>query len=117
MRFQRTAGVQQRTYVISRQWRGVATSTDADRYVAYLKADTFPQLETIPGFVAASILRRELAEGTEFLVVTEWQSMKAIEGFAGSDPWVAVVPDIVKKMMLEYDTRVRHYTIVESSVT
>lgn len=99
--------------MVSRQWRGLARSTEADQYVAHLKAETFPQLEAMPGFVAASILRRELAEGTEFLVVTEWQSMKAIEEFAGDDPEAAVVPHVVKKMMLEYDTRVRHYTIVE----
>lgn len=99
--------------MISRQWRGLARSTQADQYVAHLKSETFPQLKTIPGFVASSILRRELAEGVEFLVVTEWRSMKAIEQFAGNDPEVAVVPDIVKQMMLEYDVRVRHYMIVE----
>lgn len=99
--------------MISRQWRGLARSTQADRYVEHLKAETFPQLETLPGFVDASILRRELAEGTEFLVVTEWRSMKAIEQFASGDPEAAVVPDVVKEMMQEYDKRVRHYTIVE----
>lgn len=99
--------------IISRQWRGLAKSGVADRYVEHLRSETFPQIEAISGFVAKSILRRELDGGTEFLIVTQWQSMEAIEQFAGRNSEIAVVPDKVKQMMLEYDTVVRHYTIVE----
>jgi hypothetical protein len=39
--------------------------------------------------------------------------MTAIEKFAGADVEAAVVPDNVRRMMLEYDRRVRHYEVVE----
>ena len=45
----------------------------------------FPQLASLTGFIRATILRREVAEGTQFQVVTEWESLEAIRAFSGSD--------------------------------
>lgn len=99
--------------MISRQWRGLAKPDRAEDYIRHLQDDTFPKLQLLAGFVDASILRRELPAGIEFLVVTRWQSLSAIEAFAGSNPDTAVVPDNVKQMMVEYDSSVRHYTLVQ----
>ena len=98
--------------MISRHWRGLAKSTHADEYVEHLRTETFPPPSNIPGFVDASILRREVREGVEFLIVTNWESVKAIEQFSGREPETAVVPEKVQKMMIEYDHRVRHYEVV-----
>jgi len=99
--------------MISRQWRGLAKPSHADRYVEHLREETFPQLQEIPGFVSASILRRTVANGVEFLIVTTWESIDAIQGFAGADVEAAVVPPSVQDMMVAYDNRVRHYQIVQ----
>src|SRR5678816_1684816 len=98
--------------MILRQWRGGAKSTRADEYVEHLRTETFPPLSKIPGFIDASILRRNVGQGVEFLVVTHWESIGAIEQFSGQDVDVAVVPDKVQEMMIEYDRRVRHYEVV-----
>jgi heme-degrading monooxygenase HmoA len=99
--------------MISRQWRGVAKPASAEDYVEHLKNETFPALRKIPGFVDALILRRGLDEGVEFLIVTTWSSMEAIEQFAGRDKDLAVVPEKVREMMIECDLSVRHYEVVE----
>jgi heme-degrading monooxygenase HmoA len=99
--------------MISRQWRGLAKSARADEYVEHLRTETFPQLSGIPGFVDASILRRGVDDGVEFLIVTRWDSLGAIQRFAGREASVAVVPETVQEMMLEYDRTVRHYEIVQ----
>lgn len=101
--------------MISRHWRGVAKTAEAANYIHHLRHDTFPQLARIPGFVSAAILRRPAAAGVEFLVVTAWQSMDAIRQFAGEAADAAVVPPVVQAMMVEYDTTVAHYQIVETS--
>jgi heme-degrading monooxygenase HmoA len=98
--------------MISRQWRGLARPERAQDYVRHLRTDTFPQLRRIPGFVDASILKREVEAGVEFLVITRWESLEAIRGFAGADAEAAVVPEEVQRMMVEYDSRVRHYHVV-----
>lgn len=99
--------------MISRQWRGLAKTVHADRYMDHLREETFPALRAILGFVDASILRREADRGVEFLIVTRWASMQAVEQFAGPDPERAVVPEKVQEMMIDYDRTVRHYKVVE----
>jgi heme-degrading monooxygenase HmoA len=99
--------------MISRQWRGVAQASRAADYVEHLRKETFPQLRRIAGFVDASILRRNLDPGVEFLVVTRWTSLLAIHNFAGSRVVSAVVPPEVQAMMIEYDRTVRHYEVID----
>jgi heme-degrading monooxygenase HmoA len=98
--------------VISRQWRGLAKPAHADEYVEHLRTETLPQLLRIEGFIDASILRRSVEGGIEFLIVTRWSSLNAIEQFAGRDIELAVVPACVQQMMLDYDRRVRHYDVI-----
>ena len=97
--------------MITRLWRALAHPEHADRYVEHLQTETLPALAIIPGFVSASVLRRELRTGTEFLVLTRWETLEAIGRFAGPDPEIAVVPETVQRMMLEYDRRANHYNV------
>ena len=99
--------------MIARHWRGLAKTTRADEYVEHLRTETFPQIRTIPGFLSASILRRNMESGVEFLVVTHWESLAAIQQFAGQDACVAVVPKRVQDLMIKYDRDARHYEVVE----
>ena len=99
--------------MISRQWRGLARASSAEAYVDHLRAETFPAIAKIPGFVNASILRRTVPEGVEFLIVTQWESLEAIHAFAGANAEDAVVPPNARDMMIDYDRVVRHYEVVQ----
>ena len=99
--------------MISRHWKGIVKQGCADAYLAHLERETFPSLRRLAGFVDASILRRETDEGTEFQVVTVWQSLDAIRAFAGHDLSAAVVPKSAQALMASYDRFVVHYEIVE----
>jgi hypothetical protein len=98
--------------MISRQWRGLAKSDQAQNYTEHLRTETFPALRALPGFMGASILSREVANGIEFLVITQWQALDDIVRFSGPDLDAAVVPPAAAQMMIEYDRRVRHYDVV-----
>ena len=99
--------------MISRQWRGLARHEAAAEYQAHLQSETFPEIRKIAGFIDATILKRPLANGVEFLVMTRWEALDAVARFAGDDVEAAVVPRKVQGMLLEYDLRVRHYEVVE----
>jgi len=98
--------------VISRHWRGRTKQGRDQAYIDHLKADTFPKISAIPGFVSASVLQRAGPGGSEFEIVTVWKSRTAIEAFAGQDIEAAVVPEAAQAMLAEFDERVRHYEIV-----
>lgn len=98
--------------MISRQWRGVAKAACAEAYVEHLQTETFPALANISGFIEASILRRAVPGGVEFLVITQWASPGSIQAFAGKNIEQAVVPPQVQEMMITYDRVVHHYDVV-----
>jgi heme-degrading monooxygenase HmoA len=98
--------------MIARHWRGVARPERADEYVEHLRRVTLPELARIEGFISATIMRRSVAEGIEFLIVTFWDSLEAIARFAGPELERAVVPDSVRRMMIEFEPSARHYEVV-----
>jgi len=100
--------------MISRHWKGIVKREQADRYITHLKSDTLPKLASLAGFVRASILRRDVADGIEFQVVTVWESSQAIQAFAGADAEVAVVPSVAQAMMVKFDRRAVHYEIAHT---
>jgi heme-degrading monooxygenase HmoA len=99
--------------MISRYWRGLAKADQAQNYTQHLRTETFPALRTLPGFLSASILTRPVADGIEFLIITQWRALDDIAGFSGQDLDAAVVPSAVARMMIDYDRRVRHYEVIE----
>lgn len=98
--------------MIARQWRGIVRRQHVENYIEHLREETFPSLSGIEGFVDVSLMKRATDSGVEFLVLTRWESMQAIERFAGRDVTVAVVPERVRAWMESFDPRVQHYEIL-----
>lgn len=99
--------------MIERHWKGLAKFDEAENYEHHLKTETFVTLASIPGFISVKILKRNLADGVEFLVVTVWKSLAVIKAFAGENINIAVVPQKVSDMMISYDGIAVHYDVVE----
>lgn len=95
--------------MITRNWTGVVKPERANDYISHLQNDTFKKLADIKGFINASIQKREVTDGVEFLVVTQWETMEAVQQFAGLSADIAVVPPVAQDMMVRYDPVVRHY--------
>src|SRR5689334_20276062 len=99
--------------MIARHWRGLAKPEFADEYASHLKSETFASLRKLAGFLGASILQRRVDAGVEFLVITRWRSLDDIRAFSGDDINVAVVPDPVQRMMVDFDRTAHHYEAEE----
>ena len=99
--------------MIARHWRGLVKRDRAAAYIEHLQSETLPQLVQLAGFHDAKVLRRDLPQGVEFLVLTIWESLDSIRAFAGDEVDTAVVPDAAQGMMVRYDRVVRHFEIVK----
>ena len=97
--------------MIERHWKGIAAKGRANEYIAHLRNDTFEKIKKIKGFISASILKRDLSDGVEFLVITKWETLESIKQFAGDEIETAVVPTLVQDIMVRYDKSVRHYEV------
>src|SRR5262249_6100046 len=99
--------------MIARHWRGLVKPDRAAEYENHLNTDTFPGLIRIDGFLGGSILKRSVANGVGFLVISRWASLDAIARVFGPDAEAALVPPKAQAMMIEYDRRAKHYELAE----
>ncbi len=99
--------------MIVRSWRGRAAAAEQEAYPAHFRGTVVPELKRIAGFLGASLLREDCADGVEYLVLTRWESMAAIRAFAGEDAAQAVVEQEAAAALVDYDRRVRHYEVIE----
>jgi uncharacterized protein len=97
---------------ILRLWKGRATAAKAGDYVRHASQTVFPEVQSLPGHRGAYLLRRSVGNGVEFTVLTLWDSMDAVRGFAGSDPAKAVVEPAARAALSDFDETVTHYEVV-----
>ena len=100
--------------MIARHWHSRPKADQTGNYVRYFREEMFPRLAKIPGFVRATIQTRPSERGTEFLIISYWQSAEAIRGFAGADVEAAVIPDKVREMTIDCNVRATHYEVTET---
>jgi heme-degrading monooxygenase HmoA len=97
--------------VISRQWKGIARAGEEERYIRHLQESTFPRAREDGGFRGASVYRGTVDRGTEFLVVTDWESEEAIRQFAGRTRAARRSCPEVQAVMVTYDREASHYEV------
>ena len=80
--------------MIARIWHGWTSPQNADLYEGLLKSEIFPGIvaRKIAGFRRIELLRAAAGDDVEFVTVMWFDSMEAIEAFAGADYETAVVP-------------------------
>jgi heme-degrading monooxygenase HmoA len=97
--------------MISRHWIGIVKNDKVADYIIHLDSTVMPNLSRTEGMANSYYLKRTVKEGTEFLVVTEWENVEAIINFAGPDYEKSVIDPYAKSLMVSYDKKVRHYSI------
>ena len=101
--------------MIVRLWKGRTRPELADAYQRHVATKVFPKLKALDGYVRGRVLRRDVAGHVEFLVMTEWASVRAIEAFAGDTPDRAVVEPAARAVLADFDAQVDHFEVVEES--
>lgn len=102
--------------MIARSWRGATRAADADAYLEYLHATGLSEYRSTPGNRGVIALRRTVDGKAEFLLVSFWESMDAVRGFAGDDVERAVFYPEDDRFLVERDLHVTHYDVVYEDV-
>ena len=93
-----------------------ATAEGADAYQQHFTRSVLPQLQRIDGYQGAYLLRRDHNGYVELQVLTLWDSLEAIRGFAGANLEHAVVEPAAQAALATYDPTVIHHTVVVDAV-
>jgi heme-degrading monooxygenase HmoA len=99
--------------MIARLWSARTTKAQSTRYLEHFWQTVVPSLRTFNGYVSSSVLVRSHGDSVEILVTTVWQSLEAIDAFAGPDRETAVVASEAAALLTDYDRRVRHYEVAQ----
>jgi len=98
--------------MIARMWHGRTPIEKADAYAALLKRLAIPGYTAIPGNLAVHILRRDEGQVTDFVTFTLWESMAAIEQFAGTPVDQAKYYPEDREFLLEFEPTVTHWEVI-----
>lgn len=97
--------------MIARIWHGWAEPAGADAYERYFRETLTPELQRVPGFEGAQLLRRDVAGEVELSTVTWFDSPDAVRRFAGDDWQRAVVTEHARSLLTRYDGTVQHFEV------
>jgi heme-degrading monooxygenase HmoA len=99
--------------VIVRVFRARVLSGAAPDFEATIRSHSLPRLEGVPGLVSW-FAGRPLGTAGEFVVVTVWETLDALQSFAGPD-WQreGVIP--AEALPLLEETILHHYEVFGSS--
>ena len=100
---------------VTRVWQGrTATAEAGDAYERLLRDEILPGIHRVPGFRGATVLRRDVEDGVEFVVLTRWESLDAVRAFAGPELDVPVIEPVARALLSHAGERAFHYdTVVE----
>ncbi len=97
--------------MIARHWRGWTKPRDADAYENVLRSKVLPKIHEIDGSRGGYVLRSDLADETEFVVINFFESMEAVKRFAGPDYAVAVIEPEARALLSKAEPVARHYEV------
>jgi heme-degrading monooxygenase HmoA len=98
--------------MIVRMWRGETALDKEDSYAEYLQTTGVTDYRATPGNRGVLVLRRRVGDRLEWLTVSLWESVQAIEKFAGTDIEKARYYTEDADYLLTLEPNVRHYEVV-----
>ena len=103
--------------MIARHWRGWTTTHNADAYEDFLRTRVLPGLKNIQGYKGGYVLRKDGAEEVEFVVVNLFESLAAVERFAGSNYTVPVFEPEARLLLSRIEPIALHYQVRVDTVS
>lgn len=97
--------------MIARIWHGRTKAAQADAYLAFLKERAVPDYQSTAGNRGVFLFRRVDGDEAHFLTLTHWDSLEAIEAFAGADISRAKYYSEDADFLLEFEPTVQHYEL------
>lgn len=96
-------------------WHGRVETSKAQAYREFLKRRAIPDYQSVPGNISVHILERREGAITHFIIMTFWQNLEAIKGFAGENIDAAKYYPEDRDFLVEFEPAVGHYEITGHS--
>jgi heme-degrading monooxygenase HmoA len=97
--------------MIARVWKGWTKPENADAYETLLRDHILPSIYRVEGYRGAYILRQDEGEETGFMVMTLFESIEAVKGFAGENYTTPVIEPEARALLSRFETMAFHYDV------
>ena len=98
----------------ARRWSCACPRKHRDGFLEYLHETGVGDTSGTPGFLGAQRLERDLeGDAVEITLVTYWERLEAIKGFAGEDIEAARPYPEDERFEIVPERMVRHYRVLE----
>jgi hypothetical protein len=101
--------------MIARHWRGWTLPHNADAYETLMTLKVPPSLAEIAGYRGGYVLRCDLADEVEFVIINLFDSIDAVRAFAGPDHSNAVFEPEARLLLSRVETKANHYEVRAST--
>lgn len=94
-------------------WKGWTTAENADAYASYLKDELFPRMQKVlSGYRGYHVLRQAQSREVEFVTLVWFESLAAVESFAGEEFCdFPMISDKALRLLSRYHDRCDHYEL------
>lgn len=96
---------------VMRTWQGRVSLEKADDYQKFMRERAVPDYSSVAGLKHLFFQRRDEETCAHFLLVTVWDSMEAVKGFAGDNPEIAKYYPEDDDFLLEKEKYVNLYQV------
>jgi heme-degrading monooxygenase HmoA len=97
--------------MIVREFRAWAEGDKSAAYVQHFASQVQPRLSRIDGYRRALVLTRKQGAETEIVVVTFFDRLENVKGFAGEQYEIAKVDPVAQTLLSRYDKTVSHFEL------
>jgi len=97
--------------MIARLWKGWTLKENADAYERLLREQVLPSLQQIDGYRGGYILRQDGSDEVEFAVMNLFESLEAVQTFAGPEYTIPVFEPEARQLLSKVEPIARHYEV------
>ncbi|KGB54125.1 hypothetical protein FG91_02374 [Sphingopyxis sp. LC81] len=97
--------------MIARRWHGIVPKDKADAYLKLMLDVAIPDYRSVAGNRGAWCLRRAEGDVVHFEMLTFWDNLDVIEGFAGTPVDAAKYYDFDDDFLIEKEAHVLHFEV------
>jgi len=97
--------------MIARRWHGIVPAAKAEAYFKLMLDIAIPDYRSVDGNRGAWCLQRPDGDVVHFEMLTFWDSLEAIEGFAGKQIDTAKYYDFDAAFLIEMEPHVLHFEV------
>jgi heme-degrading monooxygenase HmoA len=98
--------------MIARIWRGWTTSENGKVYEEVFRTNVLPEINALEGCKGAYLLRKDISDEVEFMALTLFESIEAVQRFAGENYQLAVISSAASEVLSRFEECATHYEVI-----